>query len=163
MFVSNYFTIKSLESGVCVSLYTPYTPNECKIWLLQLRVVLMMPNHKIFVWYSLLRLVLCYKNMNYTTFHIVRKGEGKIVMKVATCIWHVEYIWWYEIYISYHHESYHNIVWLILKMGYFSDISALKFYTANDNIWYSKIVTSVVVFGVTYEIIRTREIILSKT
>ena len=59
--------------------------------------------------------------MNYTTFHIVRKGEGKIVMKVATCIWHVEYIWWYEMYISYQHESYHNIVWLILKKGYFSD------------------------------------------
>ena len=162
MFVSNYFTIKSLESGVCVSclsLYTLYIPHECEIWLLQLRVVLMMPNHKIFVWYSLLRLVLCYKNMNYTTFHIVRKGEGKIVMKVATCIWHVEYIWWYEMYISYHHEWYHNIVWLLLKMGYFSD----KFHTTNDKIWYSKTVTSVVVFGVTYEIIRTREIRLSKT
>ena len=32
-----------------------------------------------------------------------------------------------------------------------------------SKIWYSKIVTSVVVFGVTYEIIRTREIRLSKT
>ena len=68
-------------------------------------------------------------------------------------------------YISYHHESYHNIVLLIFKIGYFPDklLSALKFHTANDKIWYSKIVTSVVVFGVTYEIIRTREIRLSKT